>query len=334
MSVRSFGFTEDGQEVLLYTLENDAVSVSVMNYGAAMVSLVEKSTGRDILLGHDSVKGYIHDPAHMGGFIGRTANRIKNGRFRLNGETYQLDQNSGENNLHGGSDGFDQVMYEAEETGQTLRFHRISPDGEMGYPGDLDVTVTYTLLADGVQLKAEGTALNKDTLFAITNHNYYSLDDSETICSCRVTIPSDRYAECSSDGISQLPLKDVTGTVFDFRDGKELGTDIRKPVPQLIENKGYDHHWEINGEGMRTFAVCRGKNLELKIESDMPGMHMYTANFLDGAGKQNRVYHPQCAVCFEPEYIPNGINYEGVKQPIVHKGETSVQTIRIHIRPL
>ena len=156
MSVKSFGFNDQGEQVYLYTVENEYLSVSVTNYGATMVSLIEKKTGIDVLLGYDNVEGYLTHAGHLGGFIGRTANRIKDAEFSLNGEVYTLEKNSKGNNIHGGELGFDRVMYEAEETENSVVFHRVSPDGEAGYPGDLDVTVTFTLLEDGVELKAEG----------------------------------------------------------------------------------------------------------------------------------------------------------------------------------
>ena len=334
MSVTSFGFNTQGEEVFLYTLENDQIAFSVMNYGAAMVSLIHKPSGKNVLLGFDSVTGYINHDSHIGGFIGRTANRTKNAAFTLNNTEYHLTKNNGENHIHGGVNGFDRVMYEAKETKDSVVFHRLSKDGEEGYPGDLDVTVTYTLLEDGVSMKAEGTAVTQDTIFAMTNHNYYNLDESDSINAHRVMIPADYYAEDSDEGISQLPLLPVEGTPFDFRKEKALGKDIDCDDPQIAGNRGYDHHWAVRGEGLRTFAECRGEQLKLTVNSNLPGMHMYTANFLETTGRNNRSYHPHCAVCFEPEFIPNGINYEGVEKPIVRCGTASVQIIEMHIQSI
>ncbi|MBQ8067721.1 MAG: galactose mutarotase [Solobacterium sp.] len=334
MSVRSFGFNKDGEEVLLYTIANENIELSVSNYGATMVSLIEKSTGIDVLLGYDNVEGYTSHAGHLGGFIGRTANRIKDAKFTLNGETYNLEINSKTNNIHGGETGFDRVMYEAEETDNTVTFHRISKDGEAGYPGDLDVTVTYTLLENGVELKAEGKALNKDTLFAMTNHNYYNLDGSDSILTHKVTLHAQQYADDDPDGISVLPLKNVEGTAFDFRNGKELGQDIACDDPQIIQNNGYDHHWAIDGTGLREFAVCQGKQLEMRVCSNLPGMHMYTSNFLNGTGKGGKAHTPHTGVCFEPEFIPNAINYDGVVKPIVKCGETSTQLIQVYLKKI
>ena len=334
MSKQSFGKNEKGKAVFLYTLENEAVKASFSDYGATMVSLINRKTGRDILLGFDSIEGYIAHDAHIGGFIGRTANRIKNAEFKLNDNVWKLGTNSGKNNLHGGTKGFDRVMYDARETDNSVIFHRISPDGEEGFPGTLDVTVTYTLLEDGVEMKAEGKALDQDTLFAMTNHNYYNLDGSETIRAHEVMIPAQKYALDSEDGISQLPLLSVEGTPFDFRSPKPLGKEIDDPDPQLVMNRGYDHHWAVDGEGMRTFAVCTAGGLQLTVESNLPGMHVYTANFLDTNGKNNKPYHKHAAVCFEPEYFPNGINYDGVVKPILKAGETSVQIIRMKLKNL
>ena len=334
MNKQLFGRNEQGNEVFLYTIENENVRVSVTDYGAVMVSIVNKKTGQDILLGYDTVEEYITNSGHLGGFIGRTANRIKNAEFELNGQVFHLEKNSGNNNIHGGTDGFDRVMYETEMNETSVVFHRLSPNGEEGYPGDLDVRVTYTLLEDGVEMKAEGTALDQDTIFAMTNHNYYSLDDSETIERHVVRIPAEQYAIDSDDGISQLPLLPVENTAFDFRTPKELGRDLFDSDAQIQDNRGYDHHFAVDGEGLRLFAECTAGDLKLIVESNLPGMHMYTANFLNAKGKGGRDYGPHKAVCFEPEFIPNGINYEGVVKPIVRKGETSVQVIRMRMENL
>ncbi len=334
MSSRSFGVNKQGEEVRLYTLENENISFSVMDYGATMVSLIHKASGIDVLMGFDSAEGYVNHKAHLGAFVGRTANRIKNAEFTLNGETYHLEQNSLGNNLHGGENGFDKRMYETTETEKSIIFHRLSPDGEMGYPGDLDVTVTFTLLEDGVEMNVKGKALNKDTVFGMTNHNYYNLDGSDSILQHRVVIPAEYYAEDTDDGISRLPLLPVEGTAFDFRTEKELGKDIACDDPQIVKNNGYDHHWAVDGEGMRTFAVCKGNTLELTVESNLPGMHVYTGNFLHAVGKNEKEYHPHAGVCFEPEYIPNGLNYEGVVKPIVRCGETSEQIIVMRLKAL
>lgn len=334
MSKELFGFNEEGNEVFLYTLENDKIRAAFSDYGATMVSLIEKSTGINVLLGFDSIEGYIGHDAHIGGFIGRTANRTKGASFELNGIRYEIQKNDGENNLHGGSEGFDRVMYEAQESENSVTFTRLSLDGEMGYPGDLSVRVTYTLNGDTVEMKAEGKAMGEDTVFAMTNHNYYNLDESDSILTHKVVIPAERYADDAEDGVAELPMKNVENTPFDFRQEKELGKDISCEDAQIKANRGYDHHFAVDGSGMRTFAVCTGEKLKLTIGSNLPGMHMYTANFLNVTGRGSKVYAPHCAVCFEPEYFPNGINQKGVEQPIVRAYETSVQIITMKVEPL
>ena len=332
MSVTSFGFNDQGEEVHLYTVENEYLSVSVTDYGATMVSIVDLKTGIDILLGYDSCEGYITHPGHIGGFIGRTANRIKDGRFILNGRIIQLDTGPHGNNIHGGTFGFDRVMYDTDILGDSIICHRISKDGEMGYPGDLDVTVVYTLNGRTVEMRAEGKALDQDTIFGMTNHNYYNMDGKGDILNHRTVIFADQYALDDDEGISQMPLENVENTPFDFRTEKPLGQDINADDPQLIANHGYDHHWAVPGEGVRKFATCKGEKLKLTVESNLPGMHVYTANFLKGiTGKKGISYHPHHAVCFEPEYFPNGVNTEGTVKPIVKQGETSVQIIRMTV---
>ena len=335
MSVRPFGINDQGEEVSLYTIENEFLSLSIANYGATMVSLIDKATGIDILLGYESAEGYISHQGHIGGFIGRTANRIKNGQFELNGRIYQLDTGPRGNNIHGGTFGFDRVMYDTSILGDSIICHRISKDGEMGYPGDLDVTVVYTLDGRSVEMRAMGKALDQDTIFGMTNHNYYNLDGGPTVLNHRVQIFAEEYAIDNEEGISQMPLCRVENTPFDFRQEKLLGQDIEADDPQIQANHGYDHHWSVPGDGVRKFATCRSDKLKLTIESNLPGMHVYTANFLKGVtGKKGEAYHPHKAICFEPEHFPNGMNTEGVeKLPIVRKGETSVQIIKMTVEP-
>lgn len=326
----NFGLV-DGQEVHLYTIENDAVSVSVTEYGARLVRFIEKSTGIDAVKGFDNIDGYLHQTSYIGASIGRTANRIAEGRFVLNGKTYQLAVNNGPNDNHGGIKGFNARIFAAEEKEDRVIFHYLSPDGEEGFPGTLHVTIAYRLLKDGLEIQAAGRA-DADTLFAYTNHAYFNLDGSDDATHHKVMIHSDRYALSDENGLALNTFRNVEGTPFDFRTFHEPAERINADDEQLKFGHGYDHYYPVAGTGMREFAVCEGKQLKLITESDQPGMHFYSANWLEGeTGKHGEVHVPRSALCFECAYMPNAVNYTGVPQPIVKAGETSVQTIRWHL---
>ena len=332
-----FGTDQKNGPVYLYTLENENLILKTTDFGAACVSIIDKKTGIDILKGFDSYEGYRdqHD-SHLGGSIGRTANRIRNASFALNGKTYHITVNDcGKNNLHGGI-GFDRRMFEAEESESSIVYTRLSRDMEEGYPGNLLVKISYILHKDGVEIKAEGTAKDQDTIFAFTNHNYYNIDgcDEDSVLDQQLMIHADAYAENDADGVSLAVNKPVENTPFDFRTFKAVGKDIQTDDAQLRQCHGYDHHFAVNGTGMREFSVIAGKKLEMSVWSDFPGMHVYTANFLSETnGKHHHDMVPHSAICFEPEYRPDGINEEEVlEKPIVRKGENLAHTIRLYIK--
>lgn len=317
-----------GKGYHLHEIENAHLILRTTDFGAAVVSIIDKKTGIDILCGFDDAEGYINNPGpHTGGFIGRTANRTRGAQFTINGKTYHIEPNEGKNNLHGGNEGFNRVKYECELKEDEIIYHRISKDGEMGYPGNLDVRISYRLDENKIKMNVQGTT-DQDTVFCWTNHNYYNLDGSDTIENHEVTIYAERYANNGEDGCSDGELKPVEGTVFDFHRPKKLGEDMNGKDPQIILAKGFDHHFSVDGSGMRKFAECKGEKLRLIVNSDLPGMHMYTGNYIDVIGKGGKHFIPHGTVCFEPEYYPNAINYEAVEpKPLLKAGETSNHSI-------
>lgn len=323
---QSFG-TIKGEPVTLYELENEFLVLKVMNYGATVVSIIDKATGIDIVKGYDSAEEYYKGTAHLGAFVGRTANRIRNAQFVLNGSTYHITANEhGVTNLHGG-DGFDKKMYTAEESENSVRFTRILPDGEEGYPGNMHVAVTYTLKGRTIEMKVEAVS-DEDTLFAITNHNYYNLDGSDSVLDHLLKINAQTYSPNDDLSISKDVCVPVENTPFDFRTARMIGTDIEAKDEQIQKFHGYDHHFEIEGKGLRTFAELTGKKLKLTVASDLPGMHMYSANFLDIIGKNGVPSKPHSAVCIEPEYYPNAINYPSIEpKPVLEAGLHGEATI-------
>lgn len=324
----SFGMA-GSRQTHLYTIENANISISVTDYGASLVRFVHRKSGTDVVLGFDSTDGYLNQTSYIGASIGRTANRIAEGKFSLNGKDYQLPVNNNGNCNHGGLRGFDKVVWDAEEKEDEIIFRYRSADGEEGYPGNLDVTVSYRLLENGVEIQASGTP-DQDTLFAYTNHSYFNLDESDCAMDHEVMIHADCFAASDRNGLAENRMIPVEGTPFDFRMFHTPQERIGTADEQLEFGCGYDHYYPVAGSGMREFAVCRGKKLVLTTLSDQPGMHFYSANYLEGkTGKKGHVYPPRSALCFECAYMPNAVNYPGaIRRPVARAGETVTQTIR------
>ena len=188
-----FGKTTKGADTYLYTLENSNIKASVTDYGATLVSLIDKKTGIDVVLGFDSTEGYSSQDAYIGASIGRVANRIGRGRFILNGTEYRVPVNNNGNSLHGGLEGFDKKVWQAEEKEDSVIFRYTSADGEEGYPGNLDVTVKYVLREDGIAIEVSGTP-DQDTLFAFTNHSYFNVDGSDSVLNQELKIESTQFS--------------------------------------------------------------------------------------------------------------------------------------------
>ena len=311
-----------GEDYYLYTLKKGKYTISVSTYGATLCNFIYD--GVDIVQGFENVKSYVEEVKYMNAVIGRVCNRIADGRFSLNGQNYKLFINNGPNSLHGGEYGFDTKKWEIEEIGNTLLCHYQSKDGEEGYPGKLDIYVTYELNDDGL-LFGYTAISDKDTLLSICNHAFFNINGlhSLSILDDYLTIDADEYALVDENGLTLECHEKVADTPFDFRQKKKIGRDINSSNKQLANAHGYDHHFLIRGEGFRHFLTYENAHLMMDVYSDMPGMHLYTANYLDGLahGKKGNNYPSRSSVCFETQYYPNAINMEGPKKPILRAGE-------------
>ena len=252
VSQKSFGTTKNGEEVTLYTITNkNNVSVSVIDYGANLVSLMvpdKNGNVEDIVLGFDNVAGYEVNGCFFGAFIGRHGNRIGDAKFELDGVTYELEKNDGKNNLHGGTPGYHQVMYQAAVGDNSVTFTRVSPDGEQGYPGNLDVSLTYTLTDDNELKLHYVTKSDKNTLCNLTNHSYFNLKGHKggQITDHIVTIKANGFTSTSDDLIPDGTIVDVTGTPMDFRKPRCVGDDIDSDYPPIVLAGGYDHNYVLD----------------------------------------------------------------------------------------
>lgn len=324
MIQRRFGRMPSGDEIQIFTLVNEnGIESEITNYGGIVVSLkTPDRTGKfaDVVLGYDTLDGYAKDQAHFGGIIGRYANRIARGKFRLNGREYTLARNEGENHLHGGTCGFDKVVWGAKDVStkgvDALELEYLSRDGEEGYPGNLSVRVTYSLSAQN-ELKVEYAATtDRETVLNLTNHSYFNLLGSakQDVLQHQLFLNADRFTPMNAVQIPTGEIVGVKGTPFDFTKMTDIGVRIGQGDPQLKYGKGYDHNWVVNSAGgsvslaARVYEPKTGRTLE--VHSTEPAIQFYSGNFLDGTirGKRGEAYSQRHAFCLEPQHFPDSPN--------------------------
>ncbi|MCS7157212.1 MAG: galactose mutarotase [Blastocatellia bacterium] len=331
-----FGRTPDGEVVELYTLTNaKGMEVKITNYGGIVVSLrVPDRQGRfdDVVLGFDRLEDYLKGHPYFGAIIGRYANRIAAGRFVLNGVSYQLTLNEGQNHLHGGRKGFDKVVWKARPVrsarGIGVRLTYLSRDGEEGYPGNLAVTVTY-LLTEENELRIEYTATtDRDTIVNLTHHSYFNLagQGRRDILDHQLQINAQYFTPIDANLIPTGEIRFVRGTPFDFTQLTPIGARIEQPDEQLRFGRGYDHNWVLDGPpgelrlAARVVEPSSGRVLE--VWTTEPGLQFYSGNFLDGTivGKEGRVYRHRYGFCLEPQHFPDSPNKPHFPSVVLRKG--------------
>ena len=338
MKKTDFGQTPDGKPVNLYVLTNKTgAQVSITNFGGIVVSIkVPDRQGKlgDIVLGYDSVDGYVKDAVFFGALIGRYGNRIAHGKFSLGGVTYTLAQNNGENSLHGGKKGFNKVLWDARDVSTkdepALELKYTSKDGEEGYPGELSVTVIYTLTNHN-ELKIEYTAsTNKETVLNLTNHSYFNLTGSgeNDILQHRLMLHADRFTPVDAGLIPTGELRGVQGTPFDFREPTAIGARIDRDDEQLKLGKGYDHNFALSNKKQGSMVLAArvaepttGRVVE--VWTTEPGIQFYSGNFLDGTihGKGGQVYPHRSGICLETQHFPDSPNHPEFPSTVLKPGE-------------
>lgn len=327
-----FGKLSDGRETWIYVLKNsNGMEIRVSDYGAALVNVfVPDKNGekRDVVLGYDNALGYEKGDKFFGAIVGRCANRIGGACFTLNGKTYHLEKNDHENNLHSGIDFYNKRIWQVKEENDTsVTFLLHSPDMDQGYPGDVDIEVTYTLTEDN-EVKIHYYAVPKaDTILNLTNHSYFNIngEGSGSILEQEAWINADAYTRADAESIPTGEITPVEGTPMDFRERKLLGKEIDSCYEATKLGGGYDHNWVLNGSGLRKVGELLSEKSGIKMEvyTDLPGMQVYTANFLeDDLGKNGNVYGRRSAVCFETQYFPDAVNKEQFDGPVALAGET------------
>lgn len=324
-----FGKLEDGRTVELYTLTNEnGMEVKIMTYGGTVTSLKVPDTDGNfdnVVLGFDELDKYLEGTPFFGAIIGRYGNRIAEGVFTLNGETYQLAKNDGNNHLHGGVKGYDKVLWTAKaHSDSTLELHYLSEDGEEGYPGNLDITVTYTV-TDQNELKIDYEATtDKPTPVNLTNHSYFNLsgDPATQILDHQLQIDADHYTPVNQQLIPTGEIAPVEGTPFDFTEPHAIGSRIEE-VPG-----GYDHNFVINdhtGE-LQNIATLVDPETGRKLEviTTEPGIQFYSGNFLDGSitGSDGTAFIKHSALCLETQHFPDSPNQPDFPSTILEPGDT------------
>ena len=337
-----FGNTADGDRVDLYRLSNDAgMDLAVTNYGAAVVELCipDRDGNRaDVVLGFDSLSGYMAHREYFGAIIGRYANRIAGGSFVLNNNEYKLKKNEGGTHLHGGAKGFDKALWQIEPIRSrrypALKLTYFSKDGEEGYPGNLLVNLIYTLTNDNV-LTIEYTATtDKPTVVNLSHHSYFNLagDDSGEILGHELMINADLFTPVDRSLIPTGEAKTVRGTALDFTRMTRIGKRIDNNEEQLVCGRGYDHNWMINrrGGGLIFAAKVRepkcGRTMELHTTE--PGLQFYSGNLIGEPvmGKAGHGYRPRCGLCLEPQHFPDSPNQPQFPSTVLKPGDQYRQT--------
>ena len=329
-----FGTTPDGAAVEIYTLASGSMSVRIMTLGARVVSIFTPDRSgavADVVLGAASAAAYLEGKnAYFGAIVGRYGNRIANGRFSLDGHTYQIALAAGmQNALHGGAVGFDSLIWTARELEDGVEMTLVSPDGDQGFPGRLTARVSYTLRGNALSIRFVSTT-DKPTVLNLTSHSYFNLagEGEGLITDEMVTIDADHYVPTDAASIPTGEIAAVAGTPFDLREPTLIGADIDAKNEQLQFAGGYDHCWVLNGPTGELKPAARvehpGSGRVLTVTTTEPGIQFYTGNFLDASrvGPSGRPYVRRSGLCLETQHLPDSPNHANFPSTELRPGET------------
>ena len=331
-NIQHFGVTAKGEDVSVITLSSSAVSCKILSFGASLQSLmVPDRNGQplDIVLGYDSLNEYETQDGYLGAVVGRYANRIAKAKFNLNGKEYSLAINNGPNHLHGGIVGFSYKVWTVEDVGDAfVKLHLESTDGEEAYPGNMEISVTYTLENSSLTIHYEAVS-DADTVCNLTNHSYFNLagHGSGSALGQELMLNAKCYTPTDADSIPYGELAPVAGTPMDFGTFTKLGERIGSDFIQLIQGKGYDHNYVVDGEvgTLRPAATarCAESGICMQLKTTQPGVQLYTANFIDEGrpGKDGASYGPHHAFCLETQHFPDSPNKPNFPSTVLKAGE-------------
>jgi aldose 1-epimerase len=343
MRVRSFGVTPAGEEVELHALESSSLRVEIVTYGAALVGIAapDRTGHRDnVVLALPSLATYIAHGGYLGAVVGRYANRIAGSSFVLDGVTHRLAANEGTNCLHGGRAGFDKAVWRvvghADGPEPRLTLAHVSPDGDQGFPGTVEATVTYAVSGPTLRIMYAATT-TRPTVLNLTNHAYFNLGGAACadVLGHELTIAADAFTPVDAELLPTGEVRAVDGTPFDFRDAHPLGSRIATPDPQLEAAGGYDHNFVLrrSGEGLQLAARVReprsGRVLE--VHTTEPGLQVYSGNFLDGTlrGPDGRAFGRHAGFCLETQHFPDSPNQPGFPSTVLRLGERFESTTEL-----
>ncbi len=330
VTVTQFGKTNLGKDIKLYTITNNSgMEAAVSNIGACLVKLLvpnDRGEIKDIVLGYESGEEYLVNGCFFGATIGRSANRIAKAKFSIDGTEYLLTVNDNDNNLHSeSSKGMHKVLWDAETGDDHVKFSYHSPDMENGFPGNLDISVTYTLTDDAIEISYDGVS-DKKTLINMTNHTYFNLSghDSGSIEKTKLMINASNYTPVLADAIPTGEIAPVAGTVMDFTHEKMIGKDIDACFEQLLLVLGYDHNYVVDdftGE-QKLIATASADGRKMQVYSDLPGIQFYSGNRISPQnGKAGAFYTKRTGFCLETQYFPNSVNDPAFASPVFDAGE-------------
>lgn len=334
-----FGTTPQGRQVDLLTLDNGQISCRILTLGATLQALeVPDGQGRkaDVVLGYDTLTEYLENDGYLGAVVGRYANRIAGGRFSLNGRDYTLAVNNGPNHLHGGLVGYSHRVWQVAELTDTQAVLTLdSPDGEEGYPGHVQVQVTYALSGTSLTIHYQAVT-DADTPCNLTNHAYFNLSghDSGNAMDQELQLRAASYTPTDETSIPLGTVEPVEGTPMDFRALTPLGARIDAPFRQLQLGNGYDHNYAVQGEAgtLRpcATALSRRSGIVMEVETTSPGVQLYTANFVPQGrkGKGGCAYGPRHAFCLETQFFPDSPNQPAFPDALLRPGKPFDHTTR------
>lgn len=327
-----FGTMKDGTPIYLYTLENSkGMKAQVINYGAILVRLFvpdKEGKAEDVVLGYDRLEDYFVNVANFGATVGPNANRIANASFTLEGVTYQLAVNDGTNNLHSDANlGYHKKVWDASLGSDSVTFSLEAPEGEMGFPGNKKIELTYTLTEDNeIKIHYHGVS-DKNTIINMTNHSYFNLagHGAGEVYDHILTLNASHYTPVAAGAIPTGEIAPVAGTPMDFTKPKRVGDEIDADFEQLELTGGYDHNWVLDGEAgtLRHIATVEepASGRTMKTYTDLPGVQFYTGNFMEkDTGKEGAAYNRRYGLCLETQYYPNTANESGFPSAVFGPG--------------
>lgn len=327
-----FGRTHDGQQTTRYFYRDDAgTGFTFTDYGAALLELIVKDRNDnlvDVILGFDSINDLQAQTGFIGAICGRVANRIKDGRFTLNGQQYQLEQNDGPNHLHGGHHGFDKKIWHVAAIDHGYRLALQSPDLEGNYPGNLTVTVDYVWQNDTLSILYQARS-DQDTIINLTNHAYFNLNGpTGSAREQQLLVNAKAYVETDGQNIPTGVILPVTGP-FDLRTPRQLNDLLNDPHPHIKQARGIDHNFVLNEATLEPAAKLSGNTtgIIMTVTTDCPGIQIYTGNYIDHwRGKNNQIYEQHDGICLETQYFPDSPNQPSFPSTVLKAGHDWRQT--------